>query len=167
MELRRLTEQDVDALWRLRLQALESETEAFAEAPEEHRQTSIETYADRLRVSSDENFVIGAFLDSELVGMVGFYREQRLKRRHCGGIWGMYVAPSGRGRGVGAALLDAVIGIARTIPGLRRVHLSVSTTQQAARRLYANAGFETYGTEPEALEIGDGYLDQEHMLLRL
>jgi hypothetical protein len=41
METRRLTEQDVKPLWKLRLEALESVPEAFGESPEEHRQTSI------------------------------------------------------------------------------------------------------------------------------
>ena len=166
MELRRLTEHDVEALWNLRLHALESVPEAFGESAEEHRRTSIEAYADRLR-GGDESFVIGAFAGSELVGMVGFYRELRLKRRHTGGIWGMFVAPSCRGQGVGAALIQEALTRARAIPGLRSIHLSVTANQASARRLYVNAGFLAYGTEAEALMVGDRYIDEEHMILRL
>jgi RimJ/RimL family protein N-acetyltransferase len=166
MEMRCLTERDVEALWKLRLQALESAPEAFGESTEEHRQTAMEVYASRLRDGGDENFVIGAFAGPDLVGMVGFYRELRLKRRHRGGIWGMFVAPSFRGQGVGAALLHDALTKARAIPGLRSVHLSVTAGQAAARRLYISAGFRSYGTEMEALKVGDRYIDEEHMILK-
>ena len=166
MEMRRLGERDVEALWKLRLHALESVPEAFGESAEEHRQTSLEAYASRLRDGGDENFVIGAFTGSDLVGMVGFYRELRLKRRHSGGIWGMFVAPNCRVKGVGTALIQEALTRARTIPGLRSVHLSVTANQASARRLYVSAGFRSYGTEPEALMVGDRYIDEEHMILR-
>jgi RimJ/RimL family protein N-acetyltransferase len=78
----------------------------------------------------------------------------------------MFVAPSSRGRGFGAALLKEALRTAKTISGLRSIHLSVTATQAAARRLYANAGFESFGIEPEALMVGEKYIDEEHMILR-
>jgi len=37
----------------------------------------------------------------------------------------------------------------------------------AAMRLYHSLGFVAYGTEPCALKLGDQYLDEDLMILRL
>jgi ribosomal protein S18 acetylase RimI-like enzyme len=50
------------------------------------------------------------------------------------------VAPEARGRGVGRALLRAVIDRARAA-GVRRLLLSTQTTMLAAQHLYTEAGF--------------------------
>ena len=60
-------------------------------------------------------------------------------------------------------MLDRVRGYA----GLEQVTLSVSVSQEAARRLYSALGFEVYGYEPHALKIGETYVDEEHRVLWL
>jgi ribosomal protein S18 acetylase RimI-like enzyme len=163
MEIRRLTEADAQALWDLRATALQSEPEAFGESVEEHLQTPVETIAGRLRSGGDETFVLGAISDSALVGMVGFYRELRSKRRHRGWIWGMYLAPEWRGQGIGRRLLEAAIHRAEKIAGLQRLLLSVSSTQSTARHLYKSLGFSVFGTEPQALQVEGRFVDEDHM----
>ena len=167
MEIRCLTEADALALWDLRTIALRSEPEAFGESLEEHLQTPIETIAGRLGCGGNENFVLGAISDSALVGMVGFHRESRSKRRHRAWIWGMYVVPNWRGQGIGRRLLEEVVRLAEKLPGLQRVLLSVSATQSTARHLYASLGFRAFGTEPQALQVDGRFIDEDHMGLAL
>ena len=167
MLIRKLTEEDIDALWNLRLRALQDNPEAFGSTYEETLQRGKESYRQRLRQPRTETFFIGAFEGESLVGMVGFFQESGTKGQHKGYIISMYTTPEQRGRGIGKALVSEAIAQARMIPGLEQLLLAVVTTNTAARRLYRSLGFEVYGLEPRALKQGDQYWDEELMILRL
>ena len=57
------------------------------------------------------------------------------------------VAPGCRGRGVGSALLDAVLAAARE-RGAREVFLEVRESNQTARAMYERRGFQQIGRRP-------------------
>ncbi len=99
--------------------------------------------------------------------MAGFYREEREKQRHTGHVWGVFVSPRHRNRKIGRALILRIIEQSRSLPGLKKVRLTVSAAQTNARKLYAGLGFRTYGVEPQALRIGDDYFDEDLMFLDL
>ena len=92
MEIRLLTRDDAGEWWRLRLEALESDPEAFSASAEDHRSLSLDEVRKRLGIGRDDQFVVGAWEDGRLVGMAGFYRETGPKVHHKGRIWGVYVA---------------------------------------------------------------------------
>jgi ribosomal protein S18 acetylase RimI-like enzyme len=165
MIIRKLTENDATSLWKLRLYALETDPISFGESPEELQKTTVEEYRSRLRLGATANFVFGAFEGETMVAMTGFYREAAVKRRHKGWIWGVFVSPSARGKGLGRALLAKVIETAKVLPGIRCLLLTVSTTQQAAIKLYEDLGFRSFGTEPQALMVGERFVDEHHMIL--
>jgi ribosomal protein S18 acetylase RimI-like enzyme len=167
MEIRRFEVKDADALWRLRMTALETDPWSFAESVEELQQVSVEEYGRRIGSGGDGNFVMGAFKGPHALGMCGFYREAHRKRRHKGHLWGVFVVPAERGKRLGRALAERAIETARTLPDLKSIQLTVSITQDAARLLYRRLGFRVFGVEPRALGIGGEFVDEEHMILEL
>jgi GNAT superfamily N-acetyltransferase len=165
VEIRLVTEQDAQVLWDLRAMALESDPWSFVESPEEMRKIPMAEFAARLSKNIEENFIFGAFEGQVAAGMVGFYRELSLKRRHKGWIWGVFVTPAARGRGIAKKLMHATIDRAKALPGLDMLLLTMPADQPAPRRLYESLGFRSFGIEPKGLKIGNEAKDEENMVL--
>lgn len=107
---------------------------------------------------------LGGFVDGVLVGTAALIVSPRLKQRHKGQVVGVYVAPAWRRTGLARALTDRLIDEARSAR-LIILMLSVTVGNEAARRLYLNAGFVSYGIEPRSLMIGSELVDTELMAL--
>jgi ribosomal protein S18 acetylase RimI-like enzyme len=167
VSVRRLSDADAPALWALRLEALEREPGAYGSSPEEHQRTTPEQLAATLRAIAPDSFVVGAFVDGELRGMAGFSRDARLKTRHRGVVWGVYVAADVRGRALGRRMLEHLLAEVRATPGIEWVKLCVAVEQTVARRLYASVGFTPIGIERSAIKIGGHDIDEEHMEMRV
>ncbi len=167
MEIRALTKDDAEVFHEFRLEALDREPGAFGSSASEHRATSVPATAKRLAAATGDSFVLGAFSGGRLVGTAGFFRNQREKERHKGGVWGVYVNAEWRSKGVARALMTELLRRARAQPGLEQINLAVAVQQTAAKRLYESLGFEVFGHERHALKSGDVYIDEDHMVLWL
>lgn len=91
-------------------------------------------------------FHLGAILDGKLVGSAGAHGEQHPRRAHTAVI-GMSVHDAFAGRGVGRALLEALIDRAENWMGYKRLALTVFIDNARAIALYEALGFEREGIE--------------------
>jgi ribosomal protein S18 acetylase RimI-like enzyme len=163
--IRLLPVEDAAFMVPLRREALETAPFAFMASAEDDHGLSLE-FVRNILANHQEQAVFGAFNGDSLVGMLGMYRELKVKRRHLGILWGMYVSPRARNQGAGRALLDAAIRRAREW-GLDQLQLGVMDTAQDAKRLYEALGFRSWGREPKALQWDGRFVDEHHMVLDL
>jgi ribosomal protein S18 acetylase RimI-like enzyme len=159
--VRRLGPADAAGFQALRLEGLATDPCAFAASHDEEIGQSLAEIAGRL----ERQPVFGAFDGADLVGVAGFAVPTVVKKRHKGVLWGVYVREAARGRGLGRALVLAVIEHARD--HVVQLHAAVVTTNEAARELYRSVGFAPYGLEPRGLACAGRYFDQELMVLML
>jgi RimJ/RimL family protein N-acetyltransferase len=167
MQLRALTGADAESFRAVRRDGLENSPRSFSESLAEHDALSPKEFAKRLASStSKDNFIIGAFIDSELVGVAGFGRNPRTKLSHKSMIWGVYVRPAFRGTGIARAILSEIVRRAKAIDGLDQINLTVAEGTPA-KQLYVSLGFEVFGHERNSLKVDGEYLDEDQMALHL
>jgi ribosomal protein S18 acetylase RimI-like enzyme len=94
-----------------------------------------------------------------------FYSLNSVKTKHRGFIWGMYTQPEYRGQGIASALIQTIINYANS--RVTQLHLTCVTGNLGGVALYQKYGFKIYGTEPNALKIGDTFFDEYLMILDL
>lgn len=164
MRIRHLDASHASAWHALRKRAVAEHPEAFLTSPAEEERTPLETVSRRLGSPASEAFVLGAFLEGAMVGMLGVLREAHEKARHKALVWGVYVAPEARRRGVGRALFEAAIERARDV-GIERLNLAVKVDNAAARGLYQSMGFVSWGIERDSFRVDGRPIDEEHMVL--
>ncbi len=167
VHIRQLGPGDAAAYQALRLHGLRESPEAFGSTYEEDRALALDEVAQRLTATGGvaARVVFGAFDGDDLVGVAGCARQGKTKARHKAIVWGMYVRPEQRGRGVGRRLLEAIILEARTWPEVECLTLTVVERAAAARKLYRSMGFEVFGREPDGLRQ-DGARDTVEYLSR-
>ena len=165
MHLRRLEPPDAALYRAFRLRGLQEHPEAFTSSFEEE---SLRPLADtEKRLYSDSPACMwGAFDSGELAGVFGFDREERLKNAHKATLIGLFVAPEFSGRGIGRALIEVVMQGARD-DGIALLVLTVTEGNAKARALYARAGFQGIGIEPDAIRIAGASFGKEHMFFQI
>lgn len=162
MEIRLLKSNDFEAYSSLRAQALATTPEAFGAS--ESKEAPLRKPRFEAMQKSDFNFIVGAFDDGKLVGIVGYMRNTSEKQKHKGAIWGVYVEEAYRGRKISSQLLRMAVDKAFEEADVRLIHLSVGSLNYSALVLYANFGFDVYGVEKEGLFVNGNYIDEYHMV---
>jgi len=143
VKIRRLLPTDWPAFRALRLEALKADPLAFGST--RRRETAYPEHRWREWTQSgaagdrSATFVVETE-PGRLLGMAGVFTDRG--EYH---VWGMWVSPEARGRGLGRDLLDRVLAWAGSTHPERPVRLDVNPVQTVAVRLYESRGFRPTG----------------------
>jgi GNAT superfamily N-acetyltransferase len=144
MKVRALRSDEGPLLKALRLRALAESPDAFGQTLADALEQPDPYWENATRSVTEPNRHI-MFLAEDAERPVGLaFGLLDPARADTGRVAGMWVDPELRGRGLGRALLDAVVGWARG-RGLTRLELWVTEGNLAATALYQRAGFRTTG----------------------
>jgi len=162
--VRALDATDLPAFRVMRLDALHLHPRAYGSSYEEESEYTLDDFA--ARWPTPPGVMLGAFADERLIGFTGLQVPQKIKQRHKGIIYTVYVDAAFRRRGVADGLMSTAIAAARAA-GLRHVWLTVAADNENARRLYDRLGFRRFGTELRGLLVDGLFVDEDMMVLDL
>ena len=155
LTIRRVTEEDVEALIELRLEALRNHPVAFSADYEKERDRSLPDWKKRIARS----VIFVAWDGDSAAGMATFLRGASSKTSYHGNIFGVYVRPGYRGHGLGGRLVDRCVQWARD-NDIPMVYIAAAATNTAAIRCYTRCGFSVYGLQPMAVKVDGIYYDE-------
>ena len=167
--IRLLLGSDAAAYQRLRVRGLAEHPLAFTSSVDEEAARPLAWAVQRLSPTAQlpHDFFLGAFSGAELLGQLGLEGRYRPKERHAATLLGMYVASEAAGRGVGQALLEALLDRARALPELEQIELTVTEGNRRAQALYERNGFRAWGVRPQAVKLDGQAYAKIHMVCRL
>jgi putative acetyltransferase len=120
---------------------------------------SAEMWRQRLSEPPEGLFSLVACVDGEVVGEISLHTSPTSWRmRHVGSI-GMAVRDDCQGKGVGTALMEAILDLADNWLNLTRVELRVYVDNAPAIALYEKFGFEIEGTHRRMAFRNGEYVD--------
>src|SRR5262245_23926953 len=106
---------------------------------------SVEQVRKRIAEPPPGFYSLVACVEGEVVGNLGLHTVDRPRRRHVGDM-GMMVRDDWQGKGVGSALMAAMVDLADNWLNLARIELTVYTDNAPAVALYQKYGFAIEGT---------------------
>lgn len=124
----------------------------------------VQAFVDR---AINNGVILGAFIDSDLVGEIHATRLGPRQFDHVLGDLTVAVHPKAQGQGVGSALLNAFFEKARLInPVVTGVELTARSGNTGALRLYERLGFKAEGRLLGRVKLPDGSIEDDIPMAR-
>ena len=127
---------------------------------------SKEMWRKRFAEHTDADYILVACMGEEIVGNAGLHPASKSPRRSHAMHLGMTVRKDWQGKGVGSALMQALLELADGWLNVLRIELTVYTDNERAIALYRKFGFEVEGTH-KAYALRAGRYADTHTMARV
>lgn len=164
----RLGPNDANRYMVLRKRMLADSPWAFSASPDDD--IALDSAFLRSALAQSDNAIIAIESDvdtTSLVAAAGIYRGKHPKFSHRARLWGIFVHPDHRGRGLGRAVTSAALDLARTWNGVEHIDVGASENSPAALHIYQSLGFIEWGREPESTQHDGQRYDEVFLSLRI
>lgn len=168
IDVRSIQADEGELLREVRLAALKSAPAAFLETYDEVAADPADVWAARAAASTGEGdqLIMVALHEGRPVGMAGIAREIGQRRRHRATLWGVWLDPAHRGRGVGRQMVSTALDWARDRE-VRAVYLEVVENEDPSWSLYGRLGFVRREVDPFGAHVDGHDVALEHLVLVL
>lgn len=150
--IRRAEPDDYEAFWRIYQD--ESAYSGTLQLPLPSR----EAWRKRLAEPVEGDFTFAAVVGGEVVGNAGLHHFKQLRRAHAMHL-GIAVRGDFQSKGVGTALMKAMVDLVDGWLNVTRLELTVFTDNEPAIALYRKFGFEVEGTHKAYALRAGRYID--------
>ena len=117
----------------------------------------------RMEEGDPQDLVLIAHVGKEAVGSAGLHRTGKATRRAHVRALGISVRAAWQRRGIGTALMKALVDYADRWANASRLELTVYTDNRAAIALYRKFGFQIEGTHPQYAFRAGTFVDAHTM----
>ena len=127
---------------------------------------SKEIWRKRIADLAETDYMLVACAGDRIIGHAGLHRASRSPRRAHAMMVGMAIESAWQGKGVGSALLAALVDLADNWLNVTRLELTVFAGNDRAIALYEKFGFEMEGTY-KAYALRNGRYTDSYAMARL
>lgn len=157
-----LNSQDWQKYKQIRLEALKTNPTAFLNTFEDVSGYPDDKWQEQLKKSAKKDgvFYLFAFDNEKIIGMNGMYWDNKPVIKHIAEVFGVFVNPGYRGKGIGKRLMNEMIFEISNNPQFTKIKIGVNAENEPAYNLYISTGFKAIGRHEKELKFGDKYYDE-------
>lgn len=146
----------------LMLNALKNDTQAFSVSYKDYSEKSEDWWQNYCFsfLYSIKGRMILAWDKDKAVGMVGVLYSPQERRFHVASIVWMFIEKEYRGKHIAKRLLDKLEDEIKKQKAIRKIILSVTSTQQNAIKLYEKNNFKIVGKLTQEFDINGEFIDE-------